>query len=594
MTVIDFPQTFLADVERAVWSRSGVAIKGGSEVRFICPAHPDTTPSARYDPKRAVWICDSCRAGGGVIDLAEKVGVDRPRTELHNSPSPALPRVEGSQIVAEYDYTDEEGTTLFQAVRFADKRFSQRAPDGRLGWTYKLDGVRRVLYSLPFVRSTAQAGWRVYVVEGEKDADALNARGLVATTSPMGAGKWRDEYAESLRGAQVVVLRDNDEPGLKHQAQVARSCFGKAANVRTLDLPGLPPKGDVSDWLEAGGTKAELERMADVAPLYVPKVDPNSLSISASDFVAMEIPPVRMLVNEIWAEQAVGFINGAPKSYKSFLALDLAFAIATGTFFLGRYAASTGPRSVIYVQLESSKPAFRDRVRSVGSRFGGVPSTLRLITNVPVVLEDPAWVERIEAELEIHRPDMLILDPLASLTNGDENSAQEMGAIIRLFRGWRDRFACAICVVHHTGKGGEKSGAKRSGEKMRGSSALHGALETALHVERVDDDTPRINVRVETKESEPPHPFVCEFRPEGSELQVLGDVLSITDKTIYDALQGIGEGTITDIANAIGSENVKVGFVRDRLKLMKGVQMRAGTGTGNKAAVYHCVETAPR
>lgn len=392
-----------------------------------------------------------------------------------------------------------------------------------------------------------------------------------------------------MRGAEVVALRDNDEAGAKYQARVARSCFGKAKSIRVLDLPGLAPKGDVSDWLASGGTKAELERLADAAPLYTLK-ERSTLSVSASDFMTLDIPNTHWLVESIWQEHALGFIAGAPKAYKSFLALDLAFAVATGGHFLGRYATSEA-RSVMYVQMESSKPAFRDRIRSVASRFSGDKSLLRLITNEPVLLEDPKWVECIENELEAYRPALLILDPLASLTSGDENSSQEMGALIRLFRSWRDRFGCAICVVHHTGKGGEKSGAKRSGEKMRGSSALHGALEAALHVDRVDDDTPRINIRVE---AEAPHPFVCEFYADGSEIRIIGDVLAVTDKTIYDALQGIGEGTVTEATAALGGEGIRVNFVRDRLKVIKGVAIRPGTGSGNKPAIYHCVEVPPQ
>ena len=581
----EFPRPFLSDVEAAVQLRGATPIRGGAELRFLCPSHSDENPSARYSLEQKVWRCDACGAGGGVLDLSDKLGIERPRSESVASASHALGRVDASRIVAAYDYTDEEGVLLFQAVRDEPKRFAQRAPDGSGGWTNNLNGVRRVLYNLPIVLSTAKVGWRVYIVEGEKDADAINELGLVATTSPMGSNAWRDEYAETLRGAHVVVLRDNDEAGQKYQARVARSCYGKAASVRTLDLPNLPPKGDVSDWLAAGGTKAELDRLADAAPEYAPTPDRNSLSVAALDFMTSNIPPANWLVESIWQEHALGFISGAPKAYKSFLALDLAFAVATGGDFLGRYSTGGVGRSVMYVQMESSKSAFRDRVRSVASRFAAAPSNLRLITNEPVLLEDPSWVERIENELDAHRPALLILDPLASLTSGDENSSQEMGALIRLFRAWRDRFGCAVCVVHHTGKGGEKSGAKRSGEKMRGSSALHGALEAALHVDRVDDDTPRINVRVETKEAEPPHPFVCEFRPEGSELVVIGDMRSLNDDNIRETLIGLGEATVHDLVAALG-EGAKVGQVRERLKSLAGVQLKPGTGVSNKAAVY--------
>ena len=103
----------------------------------------------------------------------------------------------------------------------------------------------------------------VFVVEGEKDADNLAKLGL-RDDNPMGAGKWRKEYAEHLRGRDVVILPDNDEPG-RAAKTVADSLRGVAAKVRLTELPDLPDKGDVSDWLAAGGTKDKLLELVKAA-----------------------------------------------------------------------------------------------------------------------------------------------------------------------------------------------------------------------------------------------------------------------------------------------------------------------------------------
>ena len=121
-----------------------------------------------------------------------------------------------------------------------------------------------VLYRLPEVVSADQ----VFVVEGEKDSDRLGGLGLTVTTNVGGAGKWRTEYSDSLKNKDVVILPDNDEPGRKHAAQVARSLSGKAKSIKVVELPGLPPKGDVSDWLDAGGT---LDQLIDLVEATVPK-----------------------------------------------------------------------------------------------------------------------------------------------------------------------------------------------------------------------------------------------------------------------------------------------------------------------------------
>jgi DNA primase len=101
----------------------------------------------------------------------------------------------------------------------------------------------------------------VFVCEGEKDANAVTRLGLVATTNPGGAGKWRIEYNEPLHGRVVVLLPDNDKAGREHAEDVTRSLQGIAATVKVVALPGLLEKGDVSDWLTAGGTRETLERL---------------------------------------------------------------------------------------------------------------------------------------------------------------------------------------------------------------------------------------------------------------------------------------------------------------------------------------------
>lgn len=180
-----------------------------------------------------------------------------------------------SREVVAYNYVDQAGALVFQSVRLQPKDFRFRRPNGNGGWIHNLTGVRRVPYNLPPAIAASQRGDRVYVVEGEKDADALVARGLVATTNPGGAGKWRAEYGEHLRGAQVVVLPDKDDVGRAHAQNVARSLHGAAKTVRVIELPGDAVK-DASDFLSAGGTKADLERIADEALEWTPVGEPKN------------------------------------------------------------------------------------------------------------------------------------------------------------------------------------------------------------------------------------------------------------------------------------------------------------------------------
>ena len=240
----------------------------------LCPFHDDTRPSFNVNLESGLWRCFSCQAKGdapgflmrlkGLSFKEAKAGVER-LTGQASEPRKAAPRP-ADRIVETYPYHDEQNQLLFEVVRFDPKRFAQRRPDGKGGWVWSLRGVRRVLYRLPDLAEAAL----VVICEGERDAEALRKRGFIATTCPQGAGKWRTDYNASLQGKRVVILPDNDAPGRAHAEDVAKALQGIAAGVKVLELPGLPEKGDVSDWLAAGGTAEELLRLVAEAPEWKP------------------------------------------------------------------------------------------------------------------------------------------------------------------------------------------------------------------------------------------------------------------------------------------------------------------------------------
>ncbi|HVY89068.1 MAG TPA: DUF5906 domain-containing protein [Hyphomonadaceae bacterium] len=221
-----------------------------------------TRGSLAIDLSKGVWFDHEHQTGGGVLALIEREtkrangeAISWLRTDL-GIELPINPR----QPVVVYPYTDDVGSVLFEVVRFEPKDFRQRRPNGRGGWIWNLDQVRRVPFHLPQLLAAKEK--TVHVVEGEKDVLALERLGLVATCNPGGAGKWREEFADYFRGADVVILPDNDAAGEVHARQVAASLGPIAARARILRLPGLGPKEDVSDWIARGGTAEELARLA--------------------------------------------------------------------------------------------------------------------------------------------------------------------------------------------------------------------------------------------------------------------------------------------------------------------------------------------
>lgn len=236
-------ETVLETVEGARKSGNGWSAK--------CPAHEDRNPSLSITPGADGKVLLFCHAGCDFASIVKGLGLEE------GDLFPPKDR-EGRRVVAEYSYVDETGADLFQAVRFEPKDFRQRHREPNGAWSWNLNGTRRVLYRLPELVEGVKAGATVFVVEGEKDVEALRSLGLVATCNPMGAGKWRDDYAAWLRGACVVVIADKDEPGRKHAAVVEASLRGKAAAVRVVEVP---EGKDAADWIAKGATRADFEKL---------------------------------------------------------------------------------------------------------------------------------------------------------------------------------------------------------------------------------------------------------------------------------------------------------------------------------------------
>ena len=157
-----------------------------------------------------------------------------------------------------YDYMDASGNLLFQVVRFEPKSFAQRRPFND-GFVWGLGEIEPVLYRLPEVLQGIKDCETIYICEGEKDADNLAGLGFIATSCPMGAGKWQAAYTEALHGCcEAVIVADKDEPGRAHARSIAEDLVEAGIFIKVIELPDIDgtPVKDFSDWLNAGGTGA--------------------------------------------------------------------------------------------------------------------------------------------------------------------------------------------------------------------------------------------------------------------------------------------------------------------------------------------------
>jgi putative DNA primase/helicase len=173
-------------------------------------------------------------------------------TEVMMTAEP-IPQFDPDDAYAAYDYEDEDGTVLFQVRRYetagGGKTFLQYRPDGEGGWISGTKGVKKVLYRLPRVVEAIKAGERIFVVEGEKDVHAIEKAGGVATCNPGGADQWQPAYSLALKGANLVLVRDNDKAGRRHMKKVKASV---AVDSNTCMLVEAKTGKDAFDHLDAG------------------------------------------------------------------------------------------------------------------------------------------------------------------------------------------------------------------------------------------------------------------------------------------------------------------------------------------------------
>lgn len=172
-----------------------------------------------------------------------------------------------------YIYEDEDNKPIFRVVRKqyeCGKKIHQEHLDKDGNWIKGLKGVKPTIYHLPEVLQAVENNETVFIVEGEKDVETLRAWGLAGTTNPMGAGKWKDSYNAYLKDANVVIIPDNDEIGLKHAEGIAARLLEIARTVKLVKLPVTKEHEDVTNWMERyNGTKEQLLKLVEETPSYI-------------------------------------------------------------------------------------------------------------------------------------------------------------------------------------------------------------------------------------------------------------------------------------------------------------------------------------
>jgi hypothetical protein len=443
------------------------AKKSGKEWVTRCPAHDDGTPSLAISRGDNGSIVLHCHAGCTTENVLESAGL----TYADLYPEETKP-----MLTDTYDYTDERFNLLFQVCRYKPKTFRFRRPDGKGGWIWKLDDVRRVLYNLPEVVHPENK--TIAICEGEKDCITAHVRfGLCATTNPMGAGSWRDEYSEFLRGKNVFIFPDNDKEGLEHADQVARSLYGKANSVKICILP--PKTKDLSDWNVPPDEAARYIGSFSVpwSPDEKSAADPL-LGCSVAELFKASEKKVDWLC---WPFAAPGFasiLDALPKVGKTEFLLRGMLASRTGQLFLG---FPTKLMRTVFIS-EQSRGSLATQMRQVGFTGEEPSGELWIITR-----EDWSRYVYVDLLVEIEKRllagngyNMLVADTFHSIARlEDENDPSEVNRLGNLTLNLASRYSLGLVLGRHDRKMGGPVG-------VSGRSSIHlsGLMDVILHLVR--------------------------------------------------------------------------------------------------------------
>ena len=442
--------------------------------------------------------------------------VQIPRTPVQFPPPPVQ-----LHLTQEWEYADEHGSVLFVKKRF-------KTSDAK-GKTYKLlrvmedktrqasmVGARVIPYRLKDVLEASRKTKPLFLCEGEKAADALASIGVFTSTSHTGAGSWPAANSHWFADLNIVLVPDNDAPGYRYASLVAAALLPIAKSVRLLALP-VKHTEDAFEWVAAGGDKASLMTLCKgLQPLldaesiaYQPPAPPEDsyltidLSIDAEAFEpepalelvpaeskiriepwdSIEDEPVEWLIQDVLPRRGFSALFGPPGSFKSFVALDIAHSIATGTAWMGKEV--TTPGGVLYICGEGHG-GVGARIRACRLHHKTEPGAkvyvIRHQLNLRSSKEDIQQLQLAISNLvqrEQVRFELVQVDTLArAFGGGNENDSSDMGAFIASLSKIQRLLDCALQIVHHVGKDITKG--------LRGHSSLLGALDTELELQRLD------------------------------------------------------------------------------------------------------------
>ncbi|RDE07716.1 AAA family ATPase [Pelagibacterium lacus] len=494
--------------------------------------------------EKACWFDHEAGEGGNVIELVQReagLGDDnaaamawleqegyieareRPQERRESDPAPEArqePQPQGGpgddgrlKWVKGYTYHNSDGDGLYQVLRGQwvlpdgswrlakdgqiDKTFRQRRPDGKGGYIWNLDGIGHTIYRHNKVEEAIAAGRPILLPEGEKDADTAVTLGFEASTNSGGAKNWTAELAALFKGADVIILVDNDEVGIAAGEAKAKSLKGIARRIRILNfadhVPNFPVKHDLTNWVEAGGTADELHRIIDSLPDWRPAPPVSKFAAQRGMDLAGSKIVYDWLVKGLIERGGVFIVAGEKQSGKSFFVIDLGMKIALGLGYgKGDQARKVRQGAVIYMASEDRKGVElryegwrrdhdvpRDQDVPFVIMGGGDGQKFSLMSDESV---DAFIAECLEWEDYYGSLEMIVIDTFSVATEGlDEIHSGEVGKVLGRVNRIADKTGSTVCLVHHMN--GE-------GSRVRGHSSLTANVSQVIEISTLRRPSP--------------------------------------------------------------------------------------------------------
>lgn len=452
-----------------------------------CPAHEDRTPSLAVDDA-GDKVLMRCHAGCQPDDVLAALGLeftDLFDADLEDNSS-------ARHLVRSYVYKRSNGEPWIIVDRWFPKSFAQRLPGTEPGDRTGLKGREPILYRAEKLWPCIQAGGcTVWLVEGEKDVETAERHGLMATTAMMGAGKWRDTYTSFLRGAaEVVIVADQDtiKPdgtlGSGQQHAIAARAALKAAGVKVRIVAPAVGK-DLSDHFAAGYTAEDFRPE--------PTAFTRPRGMDADTLMQHEFEPIAWAVDKV-LPSGLGIFAGSPKAGKSWVALDICLAVASGGVALGYIPTTQG--SCLYLAREDTYRRLQSRTALIMSGTMEGPKALEL---VPQEQDWPGGEEGLahltEWAEEVGDPRLVVIDTLQKVEPEMGEDGGRRGAytgnytMMSRYKQWADQHNCSVVMIHHDRKqqGDNKVGGMEADPftRISGTRGLTGAADTLWFLESV-------------------------------------------------------------------------------------------------------------